>query len=208
MPTKKLHFQQQKPPKSGTKHNYPEHFRKCILTFMKQSRLPVYRKVTGQSYIVKCLLIPQSWEHCLLITHSNHFMRELRSSKFMQVSSFSTTVIKKQNTSHGMLSLTIGNISFFGWRWFCRCMINRLSHAFPQTNVFTMTPWFWKTIWLAALRMLCSLRLTSEKLLLLHVVHACAEHFWQQICIFPSFVQMQRIQKWLPKFRYERLQLL
>ena len=35
MPTPKLRFQEQKSPKSGTQHNFPEHISKCIPTFMK-----------------------------------------------------------------------------------------------------------------------------------------------------------------------------
>ena len=66
-------------------------------------------------------------------------------------------------------------MSPFFWRWFCRCAINRLSHAFPWTwNIFTNAALIPKICWLAASWVQCSLPKTSEKLFfLLHVFHVC-----------------------------------
>ena len=40
MPTPKLHFQEQKSPKSRTQYHFQEHISKCIPTFMKTIQLP------------------------------------------------------------------------------------------------------------------------------------------------------------------------
>ena len=70
----------------------------------------------------------------------------------------------------------------FRKRWFCRCAINKLCHAFRCTqNVFTngtLIP-----IYLSA----CSFMETSEKLLLFHVFCASAEHFHKEVCIISVF---------------------
>ena len=72
-------------------------------------------------------------------------------------------------------------MSPFRWRWFCRCPINRLSHAFRHTqNVSTNGT-------LILIYSACSFAETSEKLLLLHVFRAHAEHFQEKFCIISVF---------------------
>ena len=91
-------------------------------------------------------------------------------------------------------------MSPFHERWFCKCMINRLCHAFPRTqNILTndapipkiySASSFVDAMFssgnfgeLCCVRVLCALR-------------AHEEHFQQQNT-FPSFMHAQCIQKWL-----------
>ena len=120
----------------------------------------------------------------------NHFTSLLWTSEFMQVSPFSSMVMK--------------DFSWFRWRQFWMCIINRFCDAFPRTRNFfwQIVPWFQRSIWFAASWMWCSLRETSEKLLLC-VFCACAAHFQEQICIFLSFTYMQVSNSGFGKFQYK-----
>ena len=89
-----------------------------------------------------------------------------------------------------------GNVSFC-WGQFCRCVINRLGHAFPWTqNVFTngaLIPKIYSACSFAdAMFSWGSFRETFS----LHCVfRASTEHFQEQICIFLYFAPAQRVQK-------------
>ena len=73
-------------------------------------------------------------------------------------------------------------ISPFGWRWFCGRAINTLSQTFLWTrNIFTndaLIPQIYPACSFA------DAMFSLEKLFLLCVFCACAEHFQEQICIF------------------------
>ena len=97
------------------------------------------RKSQGNVHCTTPLLIPPSWEavcqSSLTVCQSNPFTTILRTSDFMQVSPFSSTVTRGLFSSYAFLKF--GNISF-SLETFCRCVINRRGHAFPRTqNIFT-----------------------------------------------------------------------
>ena len=92
--------------------------------------------------------------------------------------------------------------SHFCCRWFSRHAIYRLSHTFPSTwNVFTYGAPILKIYSACSfMDIRCSLLETLEELRQLHVFYACAEHFWEQICMFLASMHAQSIRKWLGHF--------
>ena len=61
LPTPQLRFQEQKSPKSGTQHNFPERISKRIPTFMKKIPLPDFMgKTQGNPHCAPLLPIPRS----------------------------------------------------------------------------------------------------------------------------------------------------
>ena len=89
----------------------------------------------------------------------------------------------------------------FCGRWFCRCAINRLGHAFPWTrNIFTngaLVPKIYSAC--SFMDVMFSSGNFRETFFLLHVFRACAEHFWEQICIFLFFAHAQHVQSGFSK---------
>ena len=97
------------------------------------------------------------------------FTTLLQTSKLTQVSAFSSTAHERPLLKVYFLKRL--EMSPFCWRWFCWCTINRLGHAFRCTqNIFTNRT-------LIPIYSACSFAEISEKLLLLHVLYARAEHF-------------------------------
>ena len=93
----------------------------------------------------------------------------------------------------------------FHWRWFCRCAINRLGHAFPQTRYIFTNGALIPTICLAW--SFADAMLSSGNFFLLHVIRARAEHFQEKIWIFLSFVHVHRFQKRLQQVPAQKLKL-
>ena len=153
-------------------------------------RLPDF---TGKSqdilHYAPPLPIPCSWEavcwSCSTVSQSSHFTTVLQTSESMQVSPFSSMMTEGHFSWHAFSN--VWKCLLFAGE-FCRCVINRLGHTFPRTwNIFTNVALIPRPIRLAASRLQRSLQETSEKLLLLHVIHACTQRFREQICIFLSF---------------------
>ena len=112
------------------------------------------------------LKIPRSWEFCLLITLDYPPVQSFHNSaaNFRVHTSVTFLVYGDERTLLIVCFFKCLETSHFRWRWFCRCTINRLRHAFPCTwKVFTRGGMILKSIWLAALgmRMQCSLQETS-----------------------------------------------
>ena len=87
----------------------------------------------------------------------------------------------------------------FRWRWFCRCAINRLGHAFCRTrNIFTKGT-------LIPIYSACSFAETSEKLLLLCVFHTHARAF-PRVNLYYFFLSCMRnaSKSDFSKFRHKR----
>ena len=132
------------------------------------------------------------WRSGSTVSHANHITTVLRTSEFTQVSPFSPMVTKSHFSWYAFLKHL--ETSSFHWRWFCRCMINRLSHTFPRTqNIFTngaLIPKIYSACSFAdAMFSLGNFGETSSFL----VFRACAEHFREQICIFLSFTRVQPV---------------
>ena len=150
-------------------------------------------KSQGNLHCAPPLPIPCTWECCLPITLD-----------CPPVQSFHNTTVNFRVHAHVTFLVNGGErpllmvyflkrlkTSPFCWRWFCSCTINRLRHAFHCTrNISTngaLIPIYWA----------CSFTDALDKLILLCVFHARAEHFQEQICIFLSFAHVQRVKKWL-----------
>ena len=84
--------------------------------------------------------MPCSWGRCLpimldLSCGSNHFTTVSQTSKFMQVSPFSSTLRKGHLSWHSVFECL--ETSLLCWRQFGMRKIHRFSHAFPLTqNIF------------------------------------------------------------------------
>ena len=209
MLTPKSRFQEQKSPKSRTQYNFQKHISKRISTFMKQIWLPDFMgKSQGN--------LPY-WFHAAENAVFANQARCLPVQSFhnspgtFRVHASVTFLVNGDNRPLLMgCFLKCLEMSPFCWRWFCRCMINRLGRAFPQTqNIFDK--WHPDSDDLFSLQ-LCRCNVLFRKLrrnfLLLRVFRARAEHFQKQICIFLSFAHAHRIKKWLWKVRAQKLQLL
>ena len=119
------------------------------------------------------LPIPCSWERCLLITLDCPPVQSFHNIT-MNFRVHASVIFLVNNGERLLLMVYFFKCLErfpFPSRWFCRCVINRLSHAFHHTcNIFTN----------GALIPICSawsFAETSEKLLLLHVFCARAKHF-------------------------------
>ena len=187
-----MHFQEQKSPKSGTQHNFPEHINKHIPTLKKKIWLPDFTgKSQGNQHCAPPLPIPHSWERCLPITLDCLPVQSFHNTtvNFRVHACVTFLVIGGERPLLVVYFLKSLETSPFRWRWFCRCAINRLGHAFPNTqNVFTNGA-------LIPIYSACNFVETLEKLLLLHVFHARAEHFWEYICIISAFCACTMCQK-------------
>ena len=107
-PIPKLCFQEPKSPKSGTRYNFQKHISKRIPAFM--TSFQIYRKITGQSYIVHLHYQFCAAENAVCRSHSivhqsNHFTTVLQPSEFTQVSPFLCTVMKGHFSGYPLMNL-------------------------------------------------------------------------------------------------------
>ena len=140
MPTPKLCFQEQN-------HQNLEHsiiFQNTSANVSPQlwnkSSYQILRENHRAIHCAPPLPIPRSWERCLPITldcppvQSFHY-----STANFRVHASVTFLINGDERPLLMVCfLKCLEASLFRWKQFCRCMINRLGHDFPQTqNIFT-----------------------------------------------------------------------
>ena len=128
---------------------------------------------TGKSQGNLCcapLLIPCSWERCLPITFDCPQVQTFHNTTANFKVNASVTFLVNGGDRPLLMVYFLKCLETypFRWRWFCRCAINRLGHAFCRTqNIFTKGT-------LIPIYSACSFAETSGKLLLLCVFHTHA----------------------------------
>ena len=116
MPTPKLRFQEQKSPKSGTQHNFPEHTTASVSPhYLNKSGYQIFRENHRAIYIVHlpyqfCAAENAVCQSRSTVRQFNHFITLLHTSEFTQVSPFSSTMAKGHFS--WCTFLMFGNVSF------------------------------------------------------------------------------------------------
>ena len=150
-------------------------------------------KSQGNLHCAPPLPIPHSWERCLPITLDCPPLQSFHTTtaNFRVHASVTFLINGGERPLLMVYLLKPLETSPFHWRWFSRCATNRLSHAFRWTrNVFPNGA-------LIPIYSACSFVETLEKLLLLWVFCARAEHFQEKFCITSVFRACAMLQKWL-----------
>ena len=181
---------------------------------MKYIQLPDFMgKSQGNVHCAPPLLIQHSCEHCLQITLNCLPVQSYHNSTANFRVHASVTFLVNGDERPLLMGCFLKHLEMspFHWRGFRKCTINRLNHTFPQTqNVFTYGALI-PSINLFSLQLHgCNLLFGKlrRNLYLLHAFCAHAKHFQEQICVFPSSVHVQHIQKWLQQVPAQKLQLL
>ena len=139
MPTPKLHFQEQN-------HQNPEHsiiFKNTSANISQhlwnKSSYQILRENWRAIHCVPPLLIPCSWERCLLITLDS--ASSIISQQYCELqNSHSVTFLINSDKRPLLIVCFLKHLEMspFHWRRFCKFAINRLCHDFPWTrNFFT-----------------------------------------------------------------------
>ena len=202
MPTPKLCFQEPKSLKSRTWHNFQRHISKMSVHLWAATRF--YGKITGQSYFVHLpYQLCAAWGCCLPITLDCllvlSFHDRLTVLQTFRLHTSVTCLIYSdwKAASYGIISWTSEKdfITGDGLAGVQSVGLDSAMFSLSHKTFLQMASWFWSSTQLAASWMQCSFQETSAELLWCLVFCTCAEHLWEQISLFLSFVLMQHINK-------------
>lgn len=196
MPTKKLHFQELKSPKSLTQHGFQECISKCIRTCVKSFQ-PLH--VISSDNPTACTSLTDSEQPkmaCQLCLTVRHFISEQYSKLHSMRKCRLSHLWWWMTTSQSILSWTFKNISF-----------SARGNVAGKQSVESAMLWCSHKVFLQKSDLLPMLYLscifanakrspqgTSDKEPLLRVFRRCTENFREQICTAVPFMNAQCVQ--------------